>query len=86
MPRTVVIPKPLLRIGDTSILGRLLSAVVAAGVKDIYILTKHNHEYFVHKKSNMERKLAVRITCIPSDADKLSHSKYPPAKPGALRF
>jgi choline kinase len=73
MPRTASIPKPLLRVGNVSILERILTQLAETGVVDIFVLTKHLHEILVASVDIIRRKLGVNVTCVQSSSDKINH-------------
>jgi len=73
IPRTSSIPKPLLKIGNVSILERILTELPETGVKDIFILTKHLHEILLASVCVIKGKLGVNITCVQSGFDKINH-------------
>ena len=45
-PVTDTVPKPLLRVGSTTIVERMISGVAAAGVKDVYLAVNYKAEAF----------------------------------------
>lgn len=48
-PVTDTVPKPLLRLGSTTIVERIIAAVAAAGAEDVYLAVKYKAEAFYER-------------------------------------
>jgi NDP-sugar pyrophosphorylase family protein len=59
-PLTDKVPKPLLRVGSKSIVERMIAALVAAGVRDVYLAVNYKAEVFEQRLGSGER-LGVRL-------------------------
>src|SRR2546421_12255940 len=59
-PLTDKVPKPLLRIGPSSIVERLISSLAAAGVEDVYLAVNYKADDF-DKKLGDGSQLGVRL-------------------------
>src|SRR5512141_2520529 len=77
MPYTTVLPKPLMPIGDYSILEVILRQLKHAGVKKVTISTGHLHE-LIHAYLDSNKDLGLKIS--------YSHEKEPLGTIGPLRL
>ena len=59
-PLTDKVPKPLLRVGSKSIVERMITALAAAGVHDVYLAVNYKAEVFEQRLGDGEQ-LGVRI-------------------------
>ena len=59
-PVTDKVPKPLLRVGSKSIVGRMIAALAAAGVHDVYLAVNYKAEVFEQRLGSGEN-LGVRL-------------------------
>src|SRR5438445_3187283 len=59
-PLTDKVPKPLLRIGGTTIVERIIAGLVRAGVEDVYLTVNYKAEAFEARLGSGER-LGVRL-------------------------
>lgn len=59
-PVTDKVPKPLLRVGSKSIVERMISALAAAGVRDVYLAVNYKAEVFEQRLGSGED-LGVRV-------------------------
>ena len=59
-PLTDKVPKPLLRVGSKSIVERMIAALAAAGVEDVYLAVNYKAEVFEQRLGSGEQ-LGVRL-------------------------
>lgn len=84
-PLTDKVPKPLLRVGSKSIVERMIIALAAAGVRDVYLAVNYKAEIFEQRLGSGEQ-LGVRLHYIREEqamgtAGALSLLSVPGASP-----
>ena len=72
MPLTKDIPKPLLEIGEISLMERMMIDCISNNVKDFVIVLGHKKERVIEKIEYLEKKYPIKIETVENK--KYSHT------------
>jgi dTDP-glucose pyrophosphorylase len=67
-PYTDKVPKPLLKVGDSTIIERIMADLAAAGVSDIYLALNYKAKMFERRLAHVEEHVGARVHFLLEDS------------------
>ena len=66
-PYTDKVPKPLLKVGDSTIIERIMGDLAVAGVSDIYLALNYKAKMFERRLAHVQDRVGVRVHFLLED-------------------
>ena len=76
MPLTKNIPKPLLKIGDTSLLERMIINCISNGIEEFLIVIGHKKERVIEETNNLIDKYNIKIDTVENKDYSTTNTSY----------
>jgi NDP-sugar pyrophosphorylase family protein len=67
-PYTDKVPKPLLKVGESTIIERIMGDLAAAGVSDIYLALNYKAKMFERRLAHVEKHVGARVHFLLEDS------------------